>query len=153
MENIVNFVAEEFFWVFIGILFINLLQRRHQAQAEKKRFATLYLGIAMFFVYTSAQFIVMYEFPPSYFLAALAVIIGVLYRYRDHTFPFRLRCRRTGKILNFDTILFRDSNILPEAETEDEEDDETEEKAAKAEEPSNQEDDDASESDDPKKRE
>ncbi|MGM0673961.1 MAG: hypothetical protein ACQETQ_04630 [Spirochaetota bacterium] len=118
MENFVSFVAEEFFWVFLGILLINLLQRRHHDTAEKKRFATLYLGIAMFFVYTSAQFIVMYEQPPYYFIAALAVIIGVLYRYREHTFPFRLRCRRTGKILNFDTILFRDSNILPEAEDE-----------------------------------
>jgi len=118
MESFVSFVAEEFFWVFIGILFINLLQRRHQATAERKRFATLYLAIAMFFVYTSAQFIIMYEASPYYFLAALAVIIGVVYRYREHTFPFRLRCRKTGKILNFDTILFRDSNTLPEAEQE-----------------------------------
>ncbi|MFP4067863.1 MAG: hypothetical protein ACLFRR_04940 [Spirochaetaceae bacterium] len=116
MQAIVTFVAENFFWVFIAILVLNLFQRRHQHTAEKKRFATLYLGIAMFFVYTSAQMLVTYDMSPYYFLPILAVIIGVVYRYRAHTFPFRLRCAKTGKLLNLETILYRDSNILPEAE-------------------------------------
>ncbi|NBB91091.1 MAG: hypothetical protein GVY23_07785 [Spirochaetes bacterium] len=119
MQEIVAFVADNFFWIFIGILLVNVLQRRHQETAEKKRFATLYLGIAAFFVYTGAQALIMYELSPYYFVPILALIVGVVYYYREHTFPFRLRCARSGKLLNFETILFRDSNILPEAENGD----------------------------------
>ncbi|NBF39797.1 MAG: hypothetical protein GVY14_05225 [Spirochaetes bacterium] len=119
MQEIVAFVADNFFWVFIGILLVNLLQRRYQATAEKKRFATLYLGIAAFFVYTSAQALVMYELSPYYFVPILGLIVGVVYYYRKHTFPFRLHCPRSGKLLNLETILFRDSNILPESENGD----------------------------------
>lgn len=116
MQALVAFVAENFFWVFIAILLVNVLQRRHQATAEKKRFATLYLGIAAFFFYTSAQALVMYELSPYYFVPVAALIVGVVYHYREHTFPFRLHCARSGKLLNLETILFRDSNILPESE-------------------------------------
>lgn len=116
MQAIVSFVAENFFWVFIAVLFVNLLQRRHQAEAQRKRFATLYLAIALFLIYTAAQTVVTYDVSAYYFVLAVVAVVAVLYRYRAHTFPFRLRCRRTGKILNMETILFRDSNILPEAE-------------------------------------
>lgn len=119
MQEIVAFVADNFFWIFMAILLVNVLQRRHQKTAEKKRFATLYLGIAAFFVYTGAQALIMYELSPYYFVPILALIVGVVYYYREHTFPFRLRCARSGKLLNFETILFRDSNILPEAENGD----------------------------------
>jgi 8-oxo-dGTP diphosphatase len=116
MQSVVTFVADNFFWVFVGILLVNLLQRRYQETAQKKRFATLYLAIAAFFVYTGAQLLVEFELSPYYFVPAVALIIGVVYYYREHTFPFRLRCPRSGRILNLETILFRDSNILPEAE-------------------------------------
>jgi len=119
MQQIVTFVAENFFWVFIGILLVNVLQRRYHETAEKKRFATLYLGIAAFFVYTSAQLLIYYELSPYYFVPIMLLIVGVVYYYREHTFPFRLRCARSGKILNMQTILFRDSNILPESENGD----------------------------------
>lgn len=119
MQEIVTFVADNFFWVFIAILLVNLLQRRYQETAEKKRFATLYLGIAAFFVYTSAQALVMYELSPYYFIPIVGLIVGVVYYYREHTFPFRLHCPRSGKLLNLETILFRDSNILPESENGD----------------------------------
>jgi 8-oxo-dGTP diphosphatase len=116
MQQIVTWVADNGFWIFIGILLVNLLQRRYQETAQKKRFATLYLGIAAFVVYTSAQLLVTYELSPYYFVPILLLILGVVYYYRDHTFPFRLRCARSGKILNLETILFRDSNVLPESE-------------------------------------
>jgi 8-oxo-dGTP diphosphatase len=116
MQAVVTFVADNFFWVFIAILLVNLLQRRYQETAQKKRFATLYLGIAAFFVYSSAQLLVEFELSPYYFVPTVLLILGVVYYYREHTFPFRLRCPRSGKILNLETILFRDSNILPESE-------------------------------------
>jgi uncharacterized membrane protein len=127
MQEIVDFVAEYFFWVFIAILLVNVLQRRYQSQAQKKRFATLYLGIAAFLIYVAAMTVVTYNLSPYYFLIAVVAVVGVVYRYREQTFPFRLRCRRTGKILNMETILFRDSNILPESENGAPEDSEAEE--------------------------
>jgi hypothetical protein len=124
MDQVVAFLADQFYWVFLAILLLNVLQRRHHSKAVKKRFATLYLGAAAFVIFLMANAVVEYGFPNWSLLLGIAVVIGVIYYFRSHTFPFTLRCRRSGKMLDFQTILYRDSNILPEfdeAEQQDEE--------------------------------
>jgi len=110
-----NWIAENFFWVFIAILFLNMLQRRHNETASKKRFATLYLGIAAFGVFVAGTSIVEFSLSDIYLIPAVGIIGTVLYIYRDHTFPFRLYCRETGKRLTWEEILYDDSNLSAEA--------------------------------------
>jgi hypothetical protein len=116
-----NWIAEHFFWVFLGILFLNLLQKRHQGRAERKRFATLYLGIAVFGIYVAGLSIVELNLPDLWLIPAVAIIVGVLYRYREHTFPFTLYCRETGQRLTWEEILYDDSNLSAEARKRHEE--------------------------------
>lgn len=118
MTTIVQFMADQFYWVFLGILLLNVFQRRHHETAQKKRFATLYLGSAAFVVFLVANAVVQYGLPEYSLIIGVVVVIGVLYLLREHTFPFRLHCRRSGKRLDMHTILFRDSNILPEFDEE-----------------------------------
>jgi hypothetical protein len=40
----------------------------------------------------------------------IAIIIGLLYVYRRHTFPFRLRSPKDGRKLTWDEILFDDNH-------------------------------------------
>jgi len=118
MQEIVRFVADKFYWVFLGVLVINLIQRKYQETATKKRFATLYIAIALLLFFGTAQLILTYKLQPALLgLAALAILI-VGYIYRDHVWPFRLRCQKSGKWLDAKTFLFRDSNILPEYDSD-----------------------------------
>lgn len=108
-------VAENFFWVFIGILFLNMLQRRHQEEAEKKRFATLYLGIAAFAFYVAGLVIVELNLTDLLLIPSALLILGVVYYYREHTWPFRLHCRETGERLTWNEIIYDDSNLCAKA--------------------------------------
>ncbi|MFW5786210.1 MAG: hypothetical protein ACOCYC_03115 [bacterium] len=114
MTQVTEFVANEFYWVFLGILLLNVFQRRHHQTAVKKRFATLYLGGAAFAVFLIANSVVQYGLPNYGLIVGVVAVITVLYIFRRHTFPFTLRCRRSGRRLDLHTILFRDSNILPD---------------------------------------
>lgn len=106
-----SWIEEYFFWVFIGILFLNILQRKHHKQAERKRFATLYLGIAAFGIYIAGLSAVEFNLGDWVLIPAVLVIGAVLYYYREHTFPFRLTCKETGERLSWDQILYDDSNL------------------------------------------
>lgn len=119
MDQVIAFLADQFYWVFLAILLLNVLQRRHHSKAVKKRFATLYLGAAAFVIFLMANAVVEYGFPNWSLLVGIVAVIGVLYYFRSHTFPFTLRCQRSGKMLDFQTILYRDSNVLPEFDEEE----------------------------------
>mgnify|MGYP006304608603 FL=1 len=123
---VATWIAENFFWVFLGVFFINLLQKRRQQRAVKKRFATLYLGIGVFGIYVSGLSIVEFGLSDLWLIPAVAIIVGVLYRYREHTFPFTLYCQETGKRLTWNEILYDDSNLSAEARARHEEAEETE---------------------------
>lgn len=120
-QVISNWIAEHFFWVFLAILFLNLLQKRRQGRAERKRFATLYLAIAVFGIYVVGLTIVEFGLSDILLIPAVLIIGGVLYYYREHTFPFALYCRETGNRLTWEEILYEDSNLSAEARRRHEE--------------------------------
>jgi uncharacterized membrane protein len=115
-------IAENVYWAFIAVLFLNLYQRKYRKTGERKRFATLYWAMAFLVFYVVANVIVREGLHDLWLIPAIAVIGGVLAYFRQHTFPFRFRCQRSGKRLDFETMLCRDSNILPEYEEPQQED-------------------------------
>jgi len=115
VQMITRAVASQFYWVFLALLFVNVMQRSYRGAARKKRIATVYLSAAVFLLYVAAHLILMRGGGDMYFVPVAAAVIAALYRYRDHTFPFSLRCRQSGRRLDWNTILFRDSNVLPAA--------------------------------------
>lgn len=108
-------VASQFYWVFLALLFVNILQRSHRQTARKKRIATVYLALGVLLLYVAANLVLRGGGGDVHFLPFAAVAVAVLVRFRKHTFPFSFRCQRSGKRLDWNTILFRDSNVLPEA--------------------------------------
>ena len=107
---IAAWVADTFYWVFIAILVVNLTQRRHQSKAEKKRFATLYLGLATFVFFILAQTIVRFGGRDWMLIPSAAFIAAAVYVLREHTFPFRLRSPVDGRRLTFQEILYDDNH-------------------------------------------
>lgn len=105
-----NWVAERFYWAMIIILIINLMQRRYQNTAQKKRFATLYLAMGVFVVYVAAELVRNYGMTDLVFLIVAVAVVAVLVVFRSRTFPFRLRSSRDGRWHTFNEILFDDDH-------------------------------------------
>ena len=89
---------------------LNILQRRHRKRVEKKRFATLIMGMALFGVLIAGLTVNELNGSDWMFYLAVVAIVAVLVYYREKTFPFRFRSRKDGRWLNFREILFDDEH-------------------------------------------
>jgi ABC-type xylose transport system permease subunit len=104
-------VADATYWIFLALLILNLLQRRHQQTARRKRLATLYLALAMFALFVVAQAVETYGGADWYVPAAAALIAAAVYYFRDHTWPFSVYAQDgSGRRLSWNEILYDDSN-------------------------------------------
>lgn len=120
MGTAVSFwVAENFSWAFLAILVLNILQKRHQPRAGRKRFATLYIAIGALLFMVAGQIIVTFGGNDLILLAALCIILAVMIHFRTHTFPFYLYSRRDGRKLTWEEVLYVDEELTPEQDKND----------------------------------
>jgi hypothetical protein len=103
-------VAERLYWVFLGMIFVNVLQRKHQKYAQKKRMATLSLAVGLFLLLVAGQTINVLGGADWMFYVAVVLFVGVVYYYRDRMLPFRLRSAVDGRWLQSHEILFDDAH-------------------------------------------
>ncbi len=115
-------VAENFFWAFLAILVLNVLQKRHQPRAGRKRFATLYIAIGALVFMVAGQTIVTFGGNDLMLLASLCIIIAVMVHFRSHTFPFSLYSQRDGRKLTWQEILYLDEELISSGDNEYNED-------------------------------
>jgi uncharacterized membrane protein len=116
LNTVTTFVSENILYLLLAVLVLNMLQRRYQQHARKKRFATLYVAILILVLMVGTALIVYLELPDILFLPLLAVLVLVGYRFRKQVFPFRLTCRLCGEKLTAKRILFYDSNTCEKCE-------------------------------------
>jgi uncharacterized membrane protein len=116
LNTVTTFVSENILYLLLAVLVLNMLQRRYQQHARKKRFATLYVAILILVLMVGTALIVYLELPDILFLPLLAVLVLVGYRFRKQVFPFRLTCRLCGEKLTGKRILFYDSNTCEKCE-------------------------------------
>jgi hypothetical protein len=138
MEHpISQFIVDYFNWVFLGILALNLFQRRRGKGAQQKRYATLYIAIGVFLTYTFANGLIYFKLT-EWYLAPFGVAIGLgAYMLRKWLFPFRIRCASCAKTLTFEQMVYRDSNLCDDCTPRIEEpQDAVEEETANGEAPS-----------------
>lgn len=103
-------LSDGLYWGFLAMLLLNILQRKHQKKAQRKRFATLYLSLGVFGLLLVSQAIVIYEGADWMLVPGFAVVVAVVYRYRNYTFPFRLRSPVDGRRLTWEEILYDDNH-------------------------------------------
>lgn len=119
-----NFIVSYFYWLFLAILVVNLMQRRYRAKAQRKRFATLYIAILVFVLYIYAFTLIRFNLSDWLLLiygGAAGVLIGV---YRRAFLPFALHCVSCGATLPFDRVVYADNNLCADCEAKADEDDE-----------------------------
>lgn len=116
LNTVTTFVSENILYLLLAVLVLNMLQRRYQQHAQRKRFATLYIAILILVLMVGTVLIVYFELPDILFLPLLAVLALIGYRFRTKVFPFRLNCRRCGERLSGKRILFFDSNTCEKCE-------------------------------------
>jgi hypothetical protein len=116
LETVTAFVSENILYLLLAVLVLNMLQRRYQKHAQKKRFATLYIAILILALMAGTLLIVYFDLPDILFLALLAALVLIGYRFRKKVFPFRLNCQNCGERLSGKRILFYDSNTCEKCE-------------------------------------
>lgn len=124
-QPIAKFIAENFYWVFLGVLALNVFSRKHQKKAAKKRMAVLFLAIIIFGLYVSGVLIVEFGLSQYLLLLYLAIAAPVMYIFREKILPFRLKCRECGTTMDFNEIFFHDSNMCQKCREKAEADEES----------------------------
>jgi hypothetical protein len=110
LHSITLFLSKNIFYLLLAVLALNMFQRRYHQYAQKKRMATLYLGILILVFMVGTILIVNFKLPEALILPLAAVVILLGYVKREHVLPFRLNCRQCGRRMSSKRILFFDAN-------------------------------------------
>jgi len=106
-----SFVVEYFYWVFIAVLVLNLLQRKYRREVLKKRAATLYIAVVVFAFYIYAYGVIHFDFSDLLLIPYVAVAVTLFAVYRRVLFPFAYHCTSCRQPLDFNRMLYSDSNL------------------------------------------
>ena len=115
-----EFIAGNFFYVFIVFIGLNLYQRRFKEAGFRKRTATLIHAVSLFLVFAAASVIAEFGAGDIY-LVAVILVVGIVLAtvLRERAFPFRRKCAECGTGLDFNTVLFRDDNLCAKCSPDD----------------------------------
>ncbi|MFQ3619858.1 MAG: hypothetical protein SNJ78_02825 [Spirochaetales bacterium] len=117
MYPLSSLVAKVSYFLFLGILLLNLGQKRAGREGIQKRTATLYLGLAVFVIYLGSTAILhsprlfRLSLPDLLVLPFLLIVAFTVYLKRKKTFPFRKTCVQCGTPLTMNQIILVDSNL------------------------------------------
>ena len=111
MEKFIEFLAEKFYYVFLGIMAVYVVIRFRKKPSEKKLRIFFILGLGAFLTYFSAVLVIKAIFPEwGLFVVLAAVIAGLIYFCRKN-WCFRMNCAECGKRLDWNTIFIDDRNL------------------------------------------
>jgi 8-oxo-dGTP diphosphatase len=120
LHSINLFLAENLFYLLLGVLLINMLQRRQRRTTVRKRMATFYLSVLILSWMIGSILIVHFKLPDLLQVPLLGALIFVGWRFRAQTFPFRRYCAKCGAALSGKRLLYRDSNLCETCEPDEE---------------------------------
>ena len=112
----IDFIADNFYYVFLGWLVLNLIQRRYRARGAKKRTATLYQAILIFIIYIGATIIREESFEVKWIIVPLAVVAAAIYFFRDRILPYKRNCVNCDAKLNMNQIFIYDANLCTDCD-------------------------------------
>ncbi|MBF9017480.1 MULTISPECIES: hypothetical protein [unclassified Oceanispirochaeta] len=123
----IDFIADNFYYVFLGWLVLNLIQRRYRSRGAKKRTATLYQAILIFIIYIGATIIREESFEVKWIIVPLAVVAAAIYFFRDRILPYKRNCVNCDAKLNMNQIFIYDANLCADCDPDEQEDETSEE--------------------------
>ncbi len=107
----IDFIVDYFYYLFLGILVLNIIQRKQRERGMKKRSATLYQAILVFILYVGASVIKAEGLEPKWIIVPLAVIAVALYFFRERIIPYKTKCINCGARLDMNQMFLYDANL------------------------------------------
>jgi 8-oxo-dGTP diphosphatase len=108
---IIEKINSVLYWAIIGILLLNIMQRKHHPHVEKKRTATVMLAVLVLILNMFAALILQFELPQWTLIPALLVPITVGYLMRSKLLVFTLNCTECDERLSMNNVLYHDDNL------------------------------------------
>jgi len=116
---VINFIADNFYYLFLGWIVLNLMQRKYRGRGDAKRTATLLQSLLIFILYIGAMVIRGEELDEKWIIIPLGVIAAALFFFRDRILPYRRTCRNCGAKLNLNQIFLFDANLCSDCDPEE----------------------------------
>ncbi len=107
---ILQMIERYYNWALIGILLLNLTQRKIP-NSHKKRTATLYLAAVLLLFELGAVTILTRGWSHYLAIPLALVCLLIIYLLRNRAWPFRLRCVSCNAKLDFNHVIGGDENL------------------------------------------
>jgi len=111
-----RFLADNLFYLLLGILLLNMLQRRERAASANKRLATFYLAVIVLAWMIGTILIVHFGLPDALQLLLIGALGFAAYHFRVQIWPFRRSCLKCGGPLSGKRILYHEANLCENCE-------------------------------------
>ena len=110
MEQLNQFMAEKFYYLFMGLLVVYLILRTRNRPSRNKQQALVFIIIGVFFTYTGAIVTQQLQLPSWFSLLIIAAVIAVEIMVLRSRWIFKRKCQECGKPLDWTTTLMDDRN-------------------------------------------
>lgn len=110
MEQLNQFMAEKFYYLFMGLLVGYLILRTRNRPSRNKQQALVFVIIGVFFIYTGAIVTQQLQLPSWFSLLIIAAVIAVEIIVLRGRWVFKRKCQECGKPLDWTTTLMDDRN-------------------------------------------
>lgn len=116
-------LTEPVFWALAATAILNIMQRRHHKHCVKKRTSTLIWAVLIFAFYVIVIVVASNEQFSDYLLiVGVALVAAAAYVMREKAIPYKIKCTSCGEKMNFDRIMYYDSNMCEKCDPIVEED-------------------------------
>ena len=108
---IVDFISKYFYYLFLALILVTVMQRKYRGVGDQKRFAVLMVSILVFIMYIGALGVKSKNLDKSWLLLPFFVDLSLVYVLRNRLFIFKTSCLKCGKKLTGTDMLYIDSNL------------------------------------------
>ncbi len=104
-------IADNFLFILIVILLVNIFQRKYVPKSNNKRKATLFIAV-LFFIWQLTIVVILQQGWPHYLaIVTLLIPIAIAYAFQDRIFIFKTKCVSCNAKLPFEVTLYFDDNL------------------------------------------
>ena len=112
----IDFIAKNFYYLFLGLIIFNMIQRKYRGVGGNKRMASLIAAIMVFILYIGAHGIKAKNLPEYWISVPIFIDITLFYALKNKLFIFKRNCIECGKKLSTKEMLYIDSNLCADCD-------------------------------------
>ena len=118
-QTITLFLNRYLYYPVVLIFVVNLIQRQYKQGANKKRYATLYMGVFFIVLWGYTFLLLRFALGDLWLVLIVGAGIALAVIKRNVLFPFRPSCSRCGKGVTIRTMFFEDEDLCADCRKTD----------------------------------